>query len=318
MTRGDYLAEVLRQIESGLSAPTSRPEDWGHRANRYAMESLRDHVRDEWAEERKGLRARFHEGKVVGHTGPAHALLKAALALNEAAVHAVNHMLARPYQAVDDRVRDRLGLWLRPVAEGSVIVDLVCPPPAGHEHHGTPGPQTLGVVVEEAGSLQPAAVDQILGALDQSKRVTAAGSGALEDSLRTMGVHATRQLGKFAACVVAMRTAVDLDDRLPSARRLEWSVLDAQALRDTIKALDLDVDVQTYVGEWVSHSDVRRFFDLRREDGTMVSGTVPKDMADRSFQAVRKTVEIVVEEKVRDGFDDATVQYRLKELRVLD
>lgn len=322
MSKTEELAAFLRRVEESLvAAPAPEPDDWATAVNRAALASLRDDVRDAWVTSRKGLRARFHAGEIVGHAGPAHTVLRAAVALNEAVVHAANKRLTKPFSRVDDRARDRLGMWLIPASEGSLVVELVCQPPGSHDSDrlaetGEGQPPFEGY--EEVGSVQPAVVDDVVRVLRETKGVhgEVPDTRGLEAALHEIGVHATRQLGRFAARCVDMSASVDVDDRTETGSAVAWTTADAQTLRKTIRDLDLDVEERTYVGVWRTVSGKRTVFDLETEEG-YVSGSIPARMYPESKAALDKTVTIVVRESARDGFDDASIKRELISIAVL-
>lgn len=322
MGKTEDLALFLREVEGSLvAAHTPDPNDWAALVNRAALASLRDEVRDAWVASRKGLRARFHAGEIVGHTGPAHTVLRAAVALNEAVVHAANQRLAKPFARIDDRARDRLGMWLVPATQGSLIVELVCQPPGQHDSNrptdGGEGQYAFDGF-EDIGSVQPAVVDSVVKVLSATREVEGVvpDTRGLEEALHAIGVQATRQLGRFAARCVEMSASVDIDDRTETGMAVAWTTADAQTLRKTIRDLDLDVEERPYTGVWRTASGKRTVFDLETEEG-YVSGTIPIGMYPESKAALDRTVSILVRESMRDGFDDATIKRELISIAVL-
>lgn len=322
MGKSEDLASFLREVEASLVAtPVPDPSDWATAVNRGALASLREEVRDAWVASRKGIRARFHAGAIVGHTGPAHTVLRAVTALNEAAVHAANQQLVKPFARVDDRVRDRLGMWLVPSGAGSLVMELVCQPPGQHDPN-RPNNEGEGQYAfdgfEDVGSVQPAVVDSIVRVLSATQEVQLGDLGTrdLEDALHAIGVQATRQLGRFASRCVEMSASVDVDDRTEGSVTVAWTTADAQTLRRAIQDLELDVEERLYTGIWRTASGKRTVFDLETEEG-YVSGTIPIQMYPESKAALDKRVEIVVRESMRDGFDDATIRRNLISIRML-
>lgn len=322
MSNSEDLASFMREVEASLvAAPAPDPSDWATAVNRAALASLREEVRDAWVASRKGLRSRFHAGAIVGHTGPAHTVLRAVTALNEAAVHAANHQLIKPFSRVDDHVRDRLGMWLVPAGPGSLVIELVCQPP-GQRDPNQPTEEGEGQYsfegFEDVGSVQPVVVDSIMKVLAATQRVQVDGVGIqdLEEALHAIGVQATRQLGRFAARCVEMSASVEVDDRTDSGTAVAWTTADAQALRRTIHDLDLDVEERPYTGFWRTASGKRTVFDLETEEG-YISGTIPIAMYPESKAALDKRVQIRVRESMRDGFDDATIKRELISITIL-
>jgi hypothetical protein len=318
MERSSELGRLLRSIEDDIAA-MPEPVDWMTTANAASLQALRGEVRNAWVESRKGLRARFFAGDVIGHVGPAYAVLRAATALNEAVVSISNRMLDKPFKRIDDSVRDRFGMWLAPVAPGSIAVDLVCQPSVGTEVEavdGGPG-QTTFVELADAGSVGPRAVDDILDVFTALARAEWGNTGGLEGELRRVGVQATRQLDKFAARCVDMGSSVEIDDRVGGGHAVTLTTEDTKLLRRTVRSMELDSEEVTYRGMWLTASFKRHVFDLVTTSGDSIFGSVPRGMEAASKDALEKYVEATVKETVREGFEESSVRRVLTNLVIL-
>ncbi|MFF2348078.1 hypothetical protein [Pseudarthrobacter sp. NPDC058119] len=298
-----------------------KPTDWMTSANAASFQALRGEVRNAWMGSRKGIRAKFFAGDVVGHAGPAYAILRAGMALNEAVISVSNRMLEIPFRRIDDSVRDRLGMWLVPLAPGSIVLDLVCPPALSQEEDeaidGRPG-QTSFVELADAGLLGPRAIDEVFDVLHALVRAEWGNTQQLEGELRRVGVQATRQLDKFAARCVEMGSSVQLDDRLGGDRRAVLTTEDSKLLRRTVRSLELDTEEVVYRGTWLTASFKRHVFDLVTTSGDSIFGSVPREMAAISKEALQKFVEITVKETAREGFEETSVKRVLSNLVILD
>lgn len=313
------LSYFLREVQDNLTSSPLIPGDWMSEATHGSIVALHDQVQDVWMAQRKGLRARFHAGVVVGHAGPANQILKAVLSLNEFIVQTVNRSLVRPYADVTDAVREELGMWIVPATRGSVVLELVCPPAGSADldaaHGGSPG-QTVFPGADDLPTRADAAVDTVLDVLQKVVDGRSEGPGALEERLVEIGTAATSQLRKFVDRCLELGVDVDLDDR--SGRHpVVLKVADSRYLRDTISSLGLDQTPIIVEGEWRTGSLERNIFDIRTADGTILSGSLPKALRVQSAACLRKFVQAEITEHHRGGAGESTTRRVLQKLYVL-
>lgn len=312
------LGAFMRSVENTL-ASVDRSDDWASRSNRASLRALHAEVRDAWIAGQKGLRAHFEHGEVVGHAGPAHLVLRAAQALNDAVVAAANRHLARPFPKLDDRARSRLGMWLVPVAPGSIVIDLVCQPSNARdpELRDDVDVQMTLDVADAIETISMRAVDEVARALQGAQHSEGAVERVLAERLSALGVPATRQIDRFAARCVDLGSTVQLDDRT-GAPAIELTPADAVYLRRVIRSMQLDVEVVTYEGMWITASEVRTTFDLQVSDGSRVTGIVPRTLLAASSAEFKHHVRIEVDESVRDGDDDPVIRRTLRSIERID
>ncbi|GAA3816420.1 hypothetical protein [Cellulomonas soli] len=312
------LAAFLRATEHSI-ATADRSDDWASSANRASLRALHAEARDAWVARQKGLRAHFAHGDVIGHAGPAHSMLRAAQALNDAVVAAANRHLLRPFSKVDDRARDRLGMWLVPVGAGSIVIDLVCQPSNAHdpELRDDEHVQLTLAGTDAVETISMRAVDEVVASLREAQHGEG-GTGGLADRLTSIGVPATRQLDRFAARCIDLGSTVTIDDRTGTRAPVELTPADSAYLRKIVRSLELDVEVVAYEGEWVTASHVRTTFDLLTAAHARITGTVPRSLLGASSASFGQWVRIEVDESVRDGDDDATVRRTLRSIEQID
>lgn len=313
------LSRFLRDVEDNLAATKVVPGDWMSEATYGSATALHEQAQDAWLTQRKGLRTRFHAGAVVGHAGPANQILKAVLSLNELIVQAVNRSLEKPFREVTDAVREELGMWVVPATRGSVVLELVCPPHAASQDAGTynaePGQKTVAELMDvETPASQ--AVDLVLSVLETVVATRGTSPDGLEEKLVEIGSAATSQLKKFAERCIELGVDVDLDDRTGHAPVL-LKKADSRYLRDTIKSLGLDQVSITKEGEWRTGSWERNVFDLKLEDGTIMSGTLPKSLRAQSASALGRFVQAEVIEYYRGGAGETTPRRVLQNIFIL-
>lgn len=296
------LAEVYRDL-TGLT-PTS-----------IAAES------NAWMIGRKGIRARLHGGAIRGHAGPANHIFRSVLALNDTVVTLVNRQLERPYVAVTDVIKERLGLWTLAPQPGSVVLELVAPPAEfGERHRRQAGEHDVPFpAMSQMPTPAEHSIDEIFDVLDATLRFREEPVG-LEDRLVELGTDAARSLDRFAQRCTELKMTVDLDDRTEAGRSVVFKPDDANFLHRTIKTLRLDEDLKIREGTWRTASLERRIFDLVIEvEGAppeRISGIVPKSLMAASADAFNKYVQIEYKEYTR-GSDDANVRRVLEKISVL-
>lgn len=313
------LSRFLRDVEDNLADARLVPGDWMSESTISSVASIHEQVQDAWIAQRKGLRTRFHSGAVVGHAGPANQILKAVLSLNELIVHTVNRSLEKPYKEITDAVREQLGMWVVPATRGSVVLELVCPPPAAstdaQTHNAAPGQITFAELIDVP-TPTDTAVDTVLAVLDVVVATRASGPAPLEEKLIEIGAASTTQLKKFAERCVELDVDVEVDDRQGKAA-VALTAADSRYLRDTIRALGLDQVAITREGEWRTGSFERNLFDLKLEDGTLMSGTLPKSLRGQSASALGRFVQVEVIEYLRGGDGSSSVRRVLQSVHVL-
>lgn len=320
MTHSDpALSRFLRDVEDNLAAAQLVPGDWMSEATISSIAAIHEQVQDAWMDQRKGLRARFHAGAVVGHAGPANQILKAVLSLNELIVQTVNRSLEKPYKEITDSVRQQLGMWVVPATRGSVVLELVCPPPSASTdadtHNAEPGQTTVAELIDVS-TPADAAVDTVLTVLEAVVATRATGPALLEEKLIEIGAASTSQLKKFAERCVELGVDVDIDDRR-GHDPVVLTAADSRYLRDTIKALGLDQASVIREGEWRTGSFERNLFDLKLEDGTVMSGTLPKSLRTQSASALGRFVQVEVMEYHHGGEGESSVRRVLQSVHVL-
>lgn len=315
---GDFVRDLRHEYDH---LPASEPGDWIGQSVSDSLSSLLDHATDEWLLERKGLRVHFERGAIKGHTGPAHSILKALSALNDAVVHLVNESLEKPYAQITDSVRERLGMLLIPATAGSVVMELVCRPtgdvpgrPA--EVRSTVDGQTVHPMTDSLQSPAEVAVDRIMDVVAKSVNTPLDASRVLEEALLELPRNSVQALNRFVTQCDEMGSTVEISDRQSENPPVTFIPADARHLKRVIKYLGLDEYDDIFDGEWLTYSDVRTYFDIRIQDGTVVSGRVPASLISESFAALKKFVRVTLQGTQKGG-DDAPVRYVLKEIRVL-
>ncbi|GAA3316101.1 hypothetical protein [Arthrobacter ramosus] len=276
---------------------------------------------DLWALGKKGIRAKLYGGAIRGHAGPAHPVYRSILALNDAVVTLVNRQLEKPYMAITDSVRERLGLWGLAPQPGSVILELVAPPAdfgeARRPHAGLsdspfPGLEHLETPAERS-------IDELFSVLTAVKEFRDQPL-QLEDKLVELGADATKSLDRFAQRCSEIGVTVDLDDRTPRGAALVFKPDDAKYLHRTIKTLRLDEDLKIVEGMWRTASLERRIFDLivEHQDGPneRLSGIVPKTLMSASADAFNKYVEVEFREYRRGG-EEGSLRRVLEKITIL-
>lgn len=318
--RDTGLSAFLRDVENLLyEYEGNSSDDWMTRSNRESMAGLQTNLESAWLESRKGIRARFHQGAIQGHAGPANQLLKAVLALNETVVALVNKTLDKPYTTIDDNVRGRLGLWAIPATKGSFIMELICPPTGDVEPRANAKPIDGQTTVPELDDMVipgADAVDQVMGVLHELLDSSKGKVLQLEEKLIDLGAHATTQLGKFADRCSELGVSVDVDDRTQQNKPLVIRPQDARLLKGTIRTLGLEEEPLVIEGEWLTSSKIRGVFDIRDKDGIVRNGTVPKTLMTDSVAALEKYVQAQIR-VIHKGGPDGQARMVLEKVTVL-
>lgn len=285
-------------------ARADRGNDWMAAANADSAAALHDLVRESRLRDRNGVIARFHDGEVVGHTAPAFQILRAAYEFNDAVVAAANDSLQNPFPAVNDAAREKLGLLLRPVLVGSIQIDLVCPDPSTREDGDRPGEsggQAMWSEMEGLASSTDAALALVLTILRDATALS-----DREEFTEKSGALSPVVWGKLAKlslrCVDGDFT-IDFRSRT-SSQWFSFSPAHASALRTFINLRELSTSHVTYRGRWRTASSVRSVFDLDLDDGTRITGTVPRDLRTKSVELIEHRVTVVIAETSAD--DDET------------
>lgn len=276
---------------------------------------------DIWSVGRKGIRARLHGGAIHGHAGPAHQVFRSVLALNDAVVMLVNRQLDRPYAAITDSVKEKLGLWGLAPQPGSLVIELVSPPSefseqrratAGPDDRPFPGLEPITTPAEHS-------IDEVFSVLYAVQEFRQHPMD-LEERLVEFGTDAARHLDRFAQRCAELKVTVDLDDRTRDGASLSFGPGDAKYLHNTIKTLRLDEDLKIKEGMWRTASLERRIFDLVVETqggaSERISGIVPKSLMASSADAFNKFVQVEFREYRRGG-DDGSLRRVLEKITVL-
>ncbi|SUB10454.1 Uncharacterised protein [Nocardia brasiliensis] len=298
----------LFALDRGLAAFAARhPEtdDWMTQANRDSARGLRDMVHEAWMPRRRGVIARFHDGAVAGHTGPAYQILRAAYEFNDAVVAVANLMLDRPYSTITDSVRKRFGLLMRPLLAGSVEIDLVCPLPGIDEAMQLPGESPGQAVMPELERLEShtgEALNRVLSVLRQS----ANGPSTVSEHTDQIGADGWRKLARLAGRCVDADFTIDFSSRTEPAERFSFAPPHATQLKTFIKERSLTATEVTYYGLWQTASSVRTWFDLQTPTGQRISGTLPTNLVDASMKALDQQVRAIVREEADPDKDQVT------------
>lgn len=318
---GIGLAGFIREIEDVLAQHPSQPDDdWMTLSAREGLLSQREDAMRYLMESRMGVRARFHEGAIVGHAGPANQILKAMLALNDAVVALVNNSLTKPYKEITDEVRERLGMWVVPATAGSVVMELVCPPATDIEERAKDRPMTGQMehpIISSVRTPAEEAVNRVMSALRCTIESSTGAALRLEDELIGLGTPVVNALARFADRCSELGAAIDITDRMPEARPIVIRTADARFLRNTIRTLGLEEEPPLIVeGQWMTGSGVRTVFDLKIQDGTIIKGRVPKTILQESMRAVGKYVQAEIHVRHRGG-EGGTTSHTLRKLTVM-
>ncbi|WP_216911296.1 hypothetical protein [Nocardia noduli] len=293
-------ALVARDRElAALASRRYENDDWMAEATRRSANSLRDLVHEAWMPARPGVIARFHDGEVSGHTAPAYQVLRAAYEFNDAVVAVANGRLTKPAATINDAVRKRLGLLIRPVLAGSIQIDLVAPLPGMDETLTIPGTdqsQELLPNFLEVQSPSNAALNTVLGVLRQISVATS------EESMSTqrdeVGSDGWRKLARLTRRCIDAGFTIDFASRVDPQDRFSFTPLNAHSLSSLIRERSLTAVEVNYVGLWQTASAVRSWFDLQTDDLQRVSGTVPQNLIEDSMGLLGQRVRAIVQEDV--------------------
>ncbi|RZU61772.1 hypothetical protein [Zhihengliuella halotolerans] len=319
---GTGLAGFLRDVEDVLEQyRPSADDDWMTQANRTSLEALRDEVQGATLEVQKGFRAHFEHGAIQGHAGPANQILKAMVALNDAVVALVNRNLAEPYKTITDNIREKLGLWVVPATAGSVVMELVCPPATAVEerepsHRPIDGQTAHPIIDDQTPAPTASTIDEVLSVLRATVDHEPGDDLELENALVDIGYQATAAMRRFAERCIELGATIEISDRTPTSTPVTVRTQDAQYLKSTIKTLGLEEEPLIVEGEWVTGSDVRDVFDLRKADGTYIKGRLPKQLIMDSAAAYKKFVQAEIQIIHRGGVQGQQ-QHVLQKITVL-
>ncbi|WJJ11495.1 hypothetical protein P9990_23540 [Prescottella equi] len=314
--------ENLFELNQGLSSIVRREvpsDDWMTRANIQSARSLRDLVHESWMPFRKGILARFHDGAVSGHTAPAYQVLRTASELNDAVVAVSNAMLEKPFATINDSVRKKLGLLMRPVLAGSVEIDLVCPIPGLDEDVALPNEidgQTVMPELVQLNSVGVQALDRVLSVLRTA--TTPSDRDSLGGHSELIGVDGWQKVARLANRCVEADFTIDFTSRTDPSDWFSFAPSHAAALKSFIKDRSLTSVEVEYTGLWQTASSVRTWFDLETATKQRVSGTVPKDLLAESMQFLDQRVRIVVREDLDTEQEGPTVRRKLVRIEGID
>ncbi|WP_016691789.1 hypothetical protein [Rhodococcus rhodochrous] len=308
------LFAIDRDLAS-FSATRPKVDDWMTQANLSSARQLRNLVHEAWMPHRRGVVARFHEGAVAGHTAPAYQVLRTAYEFNDAVVAVSNRMLEKPYAVINDAVRKKLGLLMRPVMAGSVELDLVCPIPGVDEDMTLPEQvtgQSLLPDLENLQSQNSIALQRVLDVL----RLTANGTtrDALADRADDVGPDGWRKLARLAGRCVDADFTIDFWSRTEPNEWFAFAPSHAAALKTFIKERSLTATNVEYEGIWQTASSVRTWFDLMTNTGHRISGNVPQDLLVDSMSLLDKKVIAVVREETDSENENQVIKRTLVSL----
>lgn len=301
MTERNGIARILAEIEQQLATPIEGV-DWVHRTN---LNSLR-HLQSLYTEAALAgsLRAklRFTSGSVVGNSAPAHLLLRFVNEVNEAVIAATNRKLPNPVQKIDDNLRSRLGLWITAPAPGSVVFQVVSPPPEAPMLSGADDAPIPGIETE---SLIDRGLADVLDVLAEATSASEPDSERLVSLLRQLGNGAVAHLNRLAARTefgdFTVSFEVTQGREHAVLKEFDFHPRDAAYLRSVIRLRELDLNVRQVEGWLTTASRRRSIFDIETEDGQVISGAVPTELRPAVAALFDKRVVADVEEKTDPG-----------------
>ena len=299
----DHDLFAMEEQLAAISRGGRGSDDWMTAANADSAAALHDLVRESRLRNREGVIARFHEGEVVGHTAPAHQILRASYEFNDAVIAVANDSLPKPFPSVNDAAREKLGMLMRPVLIGSIQIDLVCPDPTTHEDGERPAEtpdQTMMGELDELQTSTATALSRVLAVLRGSADMH--DHEAFAARADAIGPVAWGKIAKLSARCVDGDFTIDFRSRT-TTDWFSFSPAQASALRTFIRQRELSTINATYSGKWRTASSVRSVFDLDLDDGTRISGTVPKDLRARSIALIEHRVTAVIAETSADDDD---------------
>lgn len=311
----------LFEMEQGLASLTRASlasDDWMQKANIESARSLRTLVHEGWMPFRSGVVARFHEGDISGHTAPAYQVLRTAYEFNDAVIAVSNRMLQQPYREINDAVRKRLGMLMRPVLAGSIQVDLVCPLPGIDEDAELPEESPGQGVMPTLANLESNGTVALRRVLDVLRASTSVRDRAeLAGYSDIMGSDGWRKVARLANRCVDADFTIDFSSRTEPSDWFSFAPSHAAALKTFIKEQSLtSVDVE-YTGLWQTASSVRTWFDLETPMKQRISGTVPKDLIPVSMKLLNQPVRAVVAESTNPDQDVSKIKRTLVRLEPL-
>ena len=297
--------DALVDIEKALAADIDR-SDWMSAMNESSLQSLQMLYTE--AALSSGARARFQfvHGDVVGNAAPAHLLLRFVSELNEAVIAAGNALLLKPRKVIDDRLREKLGLWLFAPQPGSVVFEVAVPP--------TPDDSRMQGGIEDSlpGTDRVESVAEIsLKRVVRSLKIATtsdANSDEIVASLLRLGRPAVRHIDRLAS----RSEAGDFSVNIESPRNMivdepfTFRPRDAAVVRSVIKHHDLDRVEVEYVGIITTASRRRSIFDLECDDGRIVTGTVPAAIRSQVADLFDTRVRVIVDERTDPGDPDGS------------
>ncbi|PBC35376.1 hypothetical protein CJ179_48125 [Rhodococcus sp. ACS1] len=297
----------LFEIQQGLVAlgrATLASDDWMQKSNLESARSLRALVHEAWMPYRTGVLARFHDGAVSGHTAPAYQVLRTAYEFNDAVIAVSNKMLDQPYREINDAVRKRLGLLMRPVLAGSVQVDLVCPIPGIDEDAELPNESTGQGMMPELTDLESkgaVALHRVLEVLRASTSMS--DRSQLSAYSDIIGSDGWRKVARLANRCVEADFTIDFSSRTDPNDWFSFAPAHAAALKTFIKERSLTKVEVEYTGLWQTASSVRSWFDLETDLKQRISGTVPRDLVPASMQLLDQRVRAIIAETTNPDDD---------------
>lgn len=280
--------------------------NWMTAANAQSAKGLANMVHEARTTYQPGVVARYHEGEVKGHSAPAHLVLRASYELNDAVVAVANSLAINPVKKIDDALREKYGLLLRPMMAGSIQVDLVCPDPLDQAVNGLkqeiPG-QTIYPQVADTDSATERALDRVLHVLEAVSNSES--SSVMEEKVEDFPPAAWGKLVRMATRCTTGDFTIDFSDRRqnieePTRPTFSFTPANAAFLKAYVEAKSLANEVIDYQGVWMTVSTVRNVFDLQTFDGQRISGKVPDDLIAEAAKHFEKTVSISVRESMGD------------------
>lgn len=298
------LFSMDRQLAAYASSKPST-SDWMAQANRQSARALRELVHEAWVPNRRGVVARFHDGAVSGHMAPAFQILRAAYEFNDAVVAVSNRMLDRPNAIINDSVREKFGLLMRPVMAGSIEIDLVCPLPGIDESMELPAESPGQEVLSDLVSLSSPTEKALQRVLDALRRSTEPRNRAeLSDHPDDIGSDGWRKLARLANRCIDADFTIDFWPRTEPTNRFSFAPPHAAVLKTFIKERSLTTTEVVYTGAWLTASSIRTVFDLLTDTNRRISGQVPQELLDVSAGLLNQRVRAVIREEADSESED--------------
>lgn len=297
----------MEQDLSVIAKKGAGSSNWMTAANAESAKGLAGMVREARTVHSPGVVARYHEGEVKGHSAPAHLVLRASYELNDAVVAVANSLALNPAKKIDDSLREKFGLLLRPMMAGSIQVDLVCPDPLDQAMDRAkseiPG-QTIHPQIADTESPTEEALERVLFVLKSVS--TSESSSAVEDKVTDFPPAAWGKLVRMASRISLGDFTIDFSDRRNTGeQRSAWegfsfTPANAAFLKTYVESKSLAHEEVDYQGIWKTVSTVRNVFDLQTFDGQRISGKVPDELIASAAQYFERPVSIAVKESTGD------------------